>query len=164
MSTPNAAANASAPSDRELDVSLGRRLAWGFGLLFVVVASFAAVVFVWHSRSVDAQREYAEHIAPVTGHADALERRLLYVGIGMRSYLLLPDEPRRQTFNRSAAEAQAAVRALERAASAEDRPIANQIAAEATAYIEGAARLVAGRHDGALRPEDEERVVALREQ
>ncbi len=143
MSPAETPDNARTLRDRDLDVSLGRRLALGFGTLFVVVAGFAAAVFVWHSRSANAQREYTERIAPIALHADALERRLLYIGIGMRSYLLVPDETRLATFHRYAAEADAAVHALQRTADDGNRAIANRIAAEAAAYIEATGRLVA---------------------
>jgi signal transduction histidine kinase len=164
MSSPEAAAEGShAPLGRELNLSIGSRLAIGFGLLFAMIAAFTAAVFVWHSRSADAQREYLDHIAPISLHTDALERSLLYVGIGMRSYLLLPDETRLASFNRYAAEADAAVHALERAGEPETRASVDQIASQAQPYIEEAVRLVTQRRERPLLPQEEEHIVELRE-
>jgi signal transduction histidine kinase len=154
---------AHSPIGRELNLSIGTRLAIGFGLLFVIIAAFTGAVFVWHTRSAEAQREYLEHIAPITLRADSLERTLLYVGIGMRSYLLVPDPGRLANFNRYAADADAAVHALQRAEEPETRAIVDQIASEAQPYIEEATRLVAKRRDGPLLPQEEEHIVELRE-
>ena len=46
------------PVHRELDLTLGQRLAIGFGALLLVIAGFSVAVFVWHSQSAEAQRDY----------------------------------------------------------------------------------------------------------
>ena len=165
MNTPAAAPEvASERGQRELDMSIGQRLGIGFGLLLLVLMSFAATVFVWHSRSVEAQRTYSEQIAPTTARVDILERSMLYVGIGMRSYLLVPDPQRLATFRRYAAEAQEAIRALERVnADPAGRPIIAEISSRAQPYLEQVNRLVERRNEGGLSPQDEEHVVELRE-
>ncbi len=59
---------------RELDLTLGQRLAIGFGALLLVIAGFSVAVFVWHSQSVAAQRDFTEHVMPLTQQTQALGR------------------------------------------------------------------------------------------
>src|SRR3954464_6121965 len=89
--------------NRELDLTLGQRLAIGFGALLLVIAGFSVAVFVWHSQSVDAQRDYTEHVVPLTQQTQALDRALLNASVAMRNYVLQP-EPQRLANYRSYAE------------------------------------------------------------
>ena len=152
------------PVHRELDLTVGQRLAIGFGALLLVIVTFAVAVAVWHSQSAAAQRLYTERIVPISKRTDALERAMLYVGISMRSYLLMP-EPQRLANYRSYAEQSR--RTLTQLASAallpEGAPDVAEISETAGAYLAETDRLVAKRRDGALNPEEEATVVALRE-
>src|ERR1043166_657110 len=44
------------PVHRELDLTLGQRLAIGFGALLAVISLFSVAVYVWHTQSVAAPR------------------------------------------------------------------------------------------------------------
>ena len=152
------------PVHRELDLTVGQRLAIGFGALLIVIVTFAVAIAVWHSQSAAAQRLYIERIVPLTQSASALERSILYVGITMRSYLLVP-EPQRLANYRSYTEQsrRSLVQLAGTAAMPEGAPDISEIAATARAYLAETERLVAKRRDGLLSPEEETGVVNLRE-
>ena len=82
------------PVHRELDLTLGRRLTIGFGALLLVIAAFAIAVYVWHSQSVAAQKDYSAHVVPLTQQTQELDRALLNAAVAMRNYVLQP-EPQR---------------------------------------------------------------------
>jgi signal transduction histidine kinase len=152
------------PAHRELDLTIGQRLAIGFGALLLVMLSFTAAVLMWHSQSADAQRDYLDRIAPITQRADAVERNLLYVGVTMRSYLL-GSGPQRLAIYRSYVDQ--ARRALNGLASASALPAGapdiREIAESARLYLEETDRIVAKRRNGTISAEDEAKIVELRE-
>jgi len=152
------------PVNREIDLTVGQRLAIGFGALLVVVLGFALAVLVWHSQSAAAQRDYTDHIAHLTQRADALERSLLYVGITMRSYLLVP-EPQRLANYRSYAEQsrRALAQLASSAALPEGAPDIRELGEAVRVYLEETDRLVAKRGNGTLARDEEAAVVVLRE-
>jgi signal transduction histidine kinase/CHASE3 domain sensor protein len=151
------------PVNRELDLTVGQRLAIGFGALLLVIAIFGGSIAVWHSQSAAAQSEYTDHIAPLTQRADALERSTLYVGITMRSYLLAPEPQRLANYRSYADQSRQALEQLARAALPEGSPGMGEIDATTRAYLEETDRLVAKRRNGVLDPDDEAAVVVLRE-
>jgi len=152
------------PVHRELDLTVGQRLAVGFGALLLVIFVFAIAVFVWHSQSAAAQRAYTERIAPLTQRADTLERSMLYVGMTMRSYLLVPEPSRLASYRGYVEQTR---RELERlaatAAFPEEVPDIREIASTATDYLNETNRLVEQRQVRPLEPEDEGNIVQLRE-
>ena len=152
------------PVHRELDLTVGQRLAIGFGALLVVVTAFAVAVAIWHSQSAAAERFYTDRIVPLAKRADALERSMLYVGITMRSYLLAP-EPQRLANYRSYTEQsrRCLVQLAAMASFPEGAPDISEISETARAYLAETERLVAQRRNGLLSPEEEAAVVALRE-
>ena len=152
------------PLHRELDLTVGQRLAIGFGTLLLVLFVFAIAVFVWHSQSAAAQRAYTDRIAPLAHKADALERSMLYVGIAMRSYLLVPEPGRLESYRNYVAQSQRALADLSGTSRLpEGAPDVEEIAATSRAYLDETNRLVTKRADGKLGPEDENNVVTLRE-
>jgi signal transduction histidine kinase len=151
------------PVNRELDLTIGQRLAIGFGALLLVVAIFGTSVAIWHSQSAAAQRVYTDQIAPLTHRADRLERSMLYVGITMRSYLLAPEPQRLASYRSHAEQARRALDLLSRAALPEGAPAIEEIDSTAREYLQETDKLVAKRRDGALDPNDEAALVVLRE-
>jgi signal transduction histidine kinase len=152
------------PQKRELDLTVGKRLALGFGALLLVILIFAAAVWVWHQQSVDAQRDYADQIAPLTSRVDALERSLLYVGIAMRSYLLSPQPQRLANYRSYSEQARATLLQVGGAAAfPEGAPDIGELSKSARAYLEGTDALVEKQFEGPLPPEEEAAVADLRE-
>lgn len=95
------------------DMSIGRRLLIGFGLLMLLLAVLIGLVFHWEARSAKAQDEVARRIMPYGERVNALERSLLRVAIGVRSYLVNPDAGRLQRYRAQANAAREALRRLE---------------------------------------------------
>ncbi len=152
------------PVDRELDLTIGKRLALGFGALLLVILIFAAAVWIWHSQSVAAQRDYTDHIEPLSARVDLLERSLLYVGISMRSYLLAPQPERLANYRSYTEQARASlVQVASTAAYPEGAPDIRHLSASVREYLESTDVLVEKRYAGALDPAEEAAVVDLRE-
>jgi signal transduction histidine kinase len=145
-------------------MSIGQRLAIGFGLLLLVLAVFAGAVFLWHSQSANAQRAYLERTEPLGDRAEELERAMLYVAIGLRSYLLIPEPHRRESYRRYTAEARQALRNLASAAKESDEAaLSEEIFSKSRPYLSEADRLAARRASGSLVPEEEADIAELRE-
>ncbi len=146
--------------NRELDLTVGKRLTLGFGALLIITLIFSVAVYVWHSQSAAAQRNFTDEIAPLTARVDSLERSLLYVGISLRSYLLLP-EPQRLANYRSYTEQsrRALVQVASAAALPEGAPDISEISSSVRAYLDVTDQLAEKRLAGRLQPEDEETVV-----
>ena len=144
------------PVNRELDLTVGQRLAIGFGSLLLVILAFAIGVFTWHAQSASAQRAYTERIAPLTKRADALERSLLYVGVAMRSYLLVPEPHRLSNYHAYAEQTRRALALLIGSAALPDSVTDIREISETTqAYLEATGRLIEIHRNGPLSAEDE---------
>jgi signal transduction histidine kinase/CheY-like chemotaxis protein len=74
------------------NLSIGQRMAAGFGLLFVILGALIAVLVTLIAQNSASQKAYAETIAPRAARAELLERAVLYVGLATRGYLLEPSE------------------------------------------------------------------------
>ncbi|HWI15987.1 MAG TPA: ATP-binding protein [Burkholderiales bacterium] len=72
------------------DLSVGRRLGAGFGLLLAMLVGLVVAVAGWQADSAREQRAFTERSAPLSARADELERSILYLAITLRSYLVLP--------------------------------------------------------------------------
>jgi signal transduction histidine kinase len=151
------------PVNRELDLTVGQRLAIGFGALLLVVATFAISVAIWHSQSAAAQRAYTDQIAPLTHRADRLERSLLYAGISMRSYLLVPEPQRLANHRTHVEQARRALDLLARAALPAGSPDMVEIETASREYLDETEKMVARRRNGPLDPNDEAAAIVLRE-
>jgi signal transduction histidine kinase len=152
------------PVNRELDLSIGQRLSLGFGALLLVMLAFAIAVLVWHSQSVAAQRDYTDRIAPVLQRVDAVERGLLYVAAGMRSYVLVPEPQRLANYRSYVEQTRRALTLLANASALPDgAPDIQQINASARAYLEETERLVAKRRSAQITAEEEAALFVLRE-
>jgi len=79
------------------DLSVGRRLGVGFGLLLITLVGLIAAVAGWQADSAREQRAFSERSAPLSERAHELERSILYLAITLRSYLVSPhpDQARR---------------------------------------------------------------------
>ncbi len=78
------------------NISIGTRMAIGFGLFLAILAALACAVFHFQSQSTALQKVYTEHSKPLAEGAQRLESALLRTGIGVRTYLLVPNPERLQ--------------------------------------------------------------------
>jgi signal transduction histidine kinase len=146
------------------DLSIGQRLAVGFGLFMAVVAVMLVVFLQWHANSVEAHSRYADRIAPLSDRVHTMERRIYAVGITLRSVLLEPTPGRMQRFAESASEARTALGALGDFPMEEDgRALYYRFSSSAQRYVQTAEDLVRRRSDGELDLDDERRIAQLRE-
>lgn len=81
---------------KRLDLTIGQRLAIGFGILLLVLGTGIGYLFVVQEDSSAAQARFVEQVAPRTALANELQRAIMYVGISARSYLITPTEERMQ--------------------------------------------------------------------
>ncbi len=146
------------------DLSIAQRLAIGFSLFFLVVASMLAVFFSWHVSSARAQEAYSERIVPLRERIIALERTALRVGITLRSVLLEPSADRTQAFDQSVSAARSSLDALGRSEMQPDgRALYLQIDEAAREYFAQARVLVVLRESGPIDAAMEADIAALRE-
>ena len=149
---------------RELDLTLGQRLAIGFGALLLVIAGFSVAVFVWHSQSVDAQRDYTERVVPVTQQTQALDRALLNAAVAMRNYVLQPEPQRLANYRSYAEQARRTLVQLSAAATAPEGATDVRDTSEAArALLAQLDKVVDQRSTGPVAVEDESALVRLRE-
>ncbi len=150
---------------RELDLTLGQRLAIGFGALLLVAAAFSVAVFVWHSQSVSAQRDFTERVMPLTQQTQALDRALLYAAVAMRNYTLQPEPQRLANYRSYAQQTRRTMAQLSATArSSEDggTDVLETVEA-ARAFVDQLDALVDQRLTGTVSEEEEAALVALRE-
>src|SRR6185369_11149152 len=113
-------------------------------------------VFVWHSQSVDAQRDYTEHVVPLTQKTQALDRALLNASVSMRSYVLQPEPQRLANYRSYAEQARRTLVQLSAAASMPASPIdVRDALSTARAYIGQLEKVVDQRRAGPVADEDE---------
>ena len=152
------------PVHRELDLTLAQRLTIGFGALLLVIAAFSVALFLWHSQSVAAQRDYTERVVPLTQQTQQLDRALLNAAIAMRNFVLQP-EPQRLANYRSYAEQ--ARRSLDRLGGAPASPASatevRDVSEAARAFLAQTDKVVDQRRTGTVAPEDDSAIVSLRE-
>ncbi len=117
---PHVACRRQFAMNARLDWSVGQRLGLGFAAIAAVLAVFAVMLYKWQGASEDAQRAFVDRIAPRAEAAARLERSLLAVGIDVRSYLIAPDDARRDDALASIEQTRRTLRTLGAAARDED--------------------------------------------
>jgi CHASE3 domain sensor protein len=96
-----------------LDLSIGQRLAIGSALMIAVLAGVLMRVSISHEASTRVQSMFARQIVPLTERADTLERGVYRVAVGLRDYVITPDERNYAEFRVLAGRARTALRAVE---------------------------------------------------
>lgn len=153
------------PVHRELDLTLGQRLAIGFGALLLVIMAFSVAVYVWHSQSVAAQRDYTDRVMPLTQQTQALDRALLNASVAMRNYVLQPQPQRLANYRSYAEQARRTLVQLGATAVAPEGATDVQDAVNtARAFVAQLDKVVDQRLTGTVSAEDESTLVSLREQ
>lgn len=145
-----------------LDLSIGQRLAIGFGIALVVMAVALSFVLRWHGDSARAETEYAEGIVPVVDGAHELEARIFRVAVNLRVYVFTPGAEALETFRASVGAARETLDAL--AALPKDLDSAALfvgVADGARRYLSRAEETI--REGVEFGPEDELALRALRE-
>ena len=152
------------PVHRELDLTLGQRLTIGFGALLLVIAGFSVAVFVWHSQSVAAQRDYTERLVPLTQKTQELDRALLNAAVAMRNYVLQPEPQRLANYRSYAEQAHRALAQLSTAPTSPDGATdVRDVSDSARAFLAQTDKVVDQRRTGNVAPEDDSALVTLRE-
>ena len=80
--------------NKRIDLSVGQRLGLGFVFKLAVLAGLLGAMVHWNEQSAAAERHFIEHIAPLNDAAAELDHALVLVTIGLRSYLVAPDDER----------------------------------------------------------------------
>jgi signal transduction histidine kinase len=146
------------------DLSIGQRLAVGFGLFMAVVAMMLVVFLRWHAEGAAAHTAYADRIAPLTTQMHDVERRIYAVSIALRSVLLEPSQDRMQRFFQNVSSARVSLDALGASRMEPDgRELYERISAFAHQYVQTAEELVRRRTGGQIELADEQRIAELRE-
>ncbi len=123
---------------------IGVRLAIGFGLVIALLGGFATTMYWWQAASIRAQDAYIERLAPLSAHADALERRVLRVAIAVRNAIIAPDGGRHAAALESIELARQALHDVEvDARTRPDRALYETLAPAVRAYLDSATVVVA---------------------
>lgn len=142
------------------DWTIGRRLGVGFALIAVTFVVMLALVWHWNAQSARAQDEYTQRVAPLDSAAQALERRILGVGISTRAYLLSPGS---EALLRFRASADGAGEGLQRlgalAMDPEDEGLYRTLVPAVRAYLTEASQLVEQAGLGGTNLESRERAL-----
>src|SRR3954451_13705418 len=97
-----------------LDLSLGQRLAIGFGILLILLLGLFGA-FVYEGQRADAIREQlASDIAPRAQAAGTLQTALLRQSVALRSYAFTRDDRFRQDFEQATQQARTSLGQLQR--------------------------------------------------
>ncbi len=146
------------------DLSIGQRLAIGFGAVLIVVATMLVLVFEWHETSSQAQTAYEQRIAPLRDHAHAVERAVYDVGVSLRRQLLNPDNEGQQQFRDTLIAARGALDRLRALPMENDSQQAfAEITRNADAYLQFAEDLAASGRGRGISPENDVELSQLRE-
>lgn len=145
-----------------IDLSVGQRLAIGFGAVLLVVLVALALVLQWHRESARAEADYSERIAPVVERANDLERRIYRVAVDMRAYELNPGAEALEVFRASVGAAHSSLDALAAEADEPDAEALFESVSQATQrYVARAEATVEGT--GEFTAADEDALRQLRE-
>jgi methyl-accepting chemotaxis protein len=149
---------------RSTDLSIGQRLALGFGLFFTVVILLLAAAFHLHASSARAQARYSDVIEPLSSRLHALERDIYSVGLSVRSVLLPPVPERLASLRQSTGKARATLQLLgDLPMQADGRSLYAQIAQAAQVYLQAAEQMAQDRiAGGAAQISDEANLAKLR--
>ncbi|MBM0104928.1 response regulator [Steroidobacter sp. S1-65] len=147
------------------DLSIAQRLAIGFGLFFVIVATMLAVFFSWHASSARMQETYSQRVVPLRDRTVALERGIFNTGIALRSVLLDPQPARVKAFEEQVTSVRSRLDDLARSVmEADGRSAYLQIEAITGEYLLQARAIVRRRLTGPVDLEAEASIARLREQ
>ena len=140
------------------DWTIGRRLAAGFAVIALTFLVLVGAIWQWNAQSARAQDAYTQRVAPLDSATQNLDRRILNVGISVRTYLLTPGGESLQRFR---AVADAATAALQRLGALpkdpEDEALFRQVDPQVRLYLDEATRLVAAAGAGGAALEARER-------
>jgi len=126
------------------DWTIGRRLGVGFAVIALTFLVLLAAIWRWNEQSARAQNDYTQHVAPLDTATRNLDRRVLAVGIGVRTYLLNAGPEALLAFRTSvdaAAQGLDRLRALPK--DAEGEAIFRELEPQLRTYLAEATRLVA---------------------
>ena len=127
------------------DLPIAWRLGAGFAAVVLVMIAFGAFMIGSYQRSDRIQREFTMQHLPLDDAMDLLEPTVLYVGIGVRAFMLQPDAATRRAADERIANAEAALQRTQAAAdSARDREAVARVAPGIAAFLALSRNIVSG--------------------
>lgn len=136
-----------------------QQLTLGLAALALLLAALLSSVLYLGAESLRAERRFTEEIEPARQRAVELERAILYVGLGLRSYLLHADESRLERFHGARAQAQGALRRFGESRDEQQRLLRQRL----TDYLTEVTAAVRRRAKAPLAMEEEVHLANLRE-
>ncbi|MBN9430764.1 MAG: response regulator [Burkholderiales bacterium] len=144
--------------------SIGQRMAIGFGVLALIIVTLFAAVYVWQRHSDEALHSFAQVSQPLSDAANELESALLRVGITMHSYMLQPQAPQLERYERALRMANVRLLQLDSAArDTEAHAMFARFEPQLHAYLSATRQLVSQRSLGATVEGAELEVGEMRE-
>jgi signal transduction histidine kinase len=126
--------------------SIGRRLAFGFGVVFALQIGVLAAVLAWLDANEKAHDQLLNRVLPRAALARELEETVFYVAVAARDQLLESTPARGQAFEQAAERARTAVQVLASVRASADADARYQdVQALLERYVEQAASLRAKR-------------------
>lgn len=143
-----------------LDLSIGQRLAIGFGTLLTLLAGGFAYLFFVQQESAASQARFEQRIVPRTELANQLQRAILYTGIDVRSFLLTPTDEARGRVQSDIEEAREALQALATAPmDAQDQTLIQDLRPLVNSYLLIAGRAIEERQATPMMAEQDHQLV-----
>lgn len=131
--------------------SIGQRMAVGFGVLALIIGTLLSAIYVWQRHSDEALNSFAQVSRPLSDAAKELENALLRVDITMRSYVLQPQAPQLEGYERSLRMASARLLQLDSAVrDTEARAVFARLEPQLQSYLSATRQLVGQRSLGAV--------------
>ena len=149
---------------RRLDLSIGQRLAIGFGILLLLLASGFGYLYLVQKESSEAQALFEEKIAPRTELANQLQRAILYTGINARSFLLAPTDEALERVQANMVEARESLQALAGAPmDARDEELIGTLRPLVDGYLQAVSRIIEVHGTTPIEAEQEQKLANSRE-
>jgi CHASE3 domain sensor protein len=149
---------------KPFDLSIGQRLAIGFGILLILLAGGFAYLVLAQEESSEAQARFAEQIAPRAELANELQRAIMYVGINARSFFLSPTDEALGRAQGSIADARESLQALAVAPmDAQDQELITTLRPLVDGYLQAVTRAIQAREATPVAPEQEQQLSLSRE-
>jgi PAS domain S-box-containing protein len=97
---------------RRVDLSIGQRLALGFGLAGALLALLVGMSLFLTAQIAAGRQRLSEVVAPRAAAADRLEAEIFYMSIAARNYVLMPEPRRLLAYERGVRQVRVALQTL----------------------------------------------------
>ncbi|HYD40910.1 MAG TPA: ATP-binding protein [Anaeromyxobacter sp.] len=169
---PAGGAGRHAPDERSagrwwrLDLSVGQRLALGFGAAGVLIALMGAISHLEVTRVANLRHRLGTLIAPRAAAAARLEHGVLHMAIAARNCVLFPDVRRREAYDEAERSVRGELQTLVQLSTLSDEAtgLVARLPAEVDRYAAAARALIAAAQAKALVEELEPEMASAREE